>query len=276
MTIFLSYAHEDLASVQALSRDLEELCDPVWYDQSLTGGQEWWDEILRQIRKCRLFVLAVSRHSIVSEACLAEWAYAAAVARPLMTVRIDGVDLVGAPPSIKRQQYVDFVNDDAATIRKLARAVRFIPSETPLPAVLPPEPAIPESYRDRFAELFARELPVQAQVNAFARLKLDVDNDSNMAEALRLLRVLRDRFDTSWKVREDIDSYLTDRAPASTNLAPPTGPGPRPRETSGEPLPVAGWYVDPTRRFELRYWDGTRWTEHVGRAGGRFVDPATF
>ena len=35
----------------------------------------------------------------------------------------------------------------------------------------------------------------------------------------------------------------------------------------------AGWYADPSGRFELRYWDGTAWTEHVSRAGQQFTDP---
>ena len=35
----------------------------------------------------------------------------------------------------------------------------------------------------------------------------------------------------------------------------------------------AGWYADPSGRFELRYWDGSAWTEHVSRAGQQFTDP---
>lgn len=35
----------------------------------------------------------------------------------------------------------------------------------------------------------------------------------------------------------------------------------------------AGWYADPSGRYELRYWDGTAWTEHVSRAGQQFTDP---
>jgi len=35
----------------------------------------------------------------------------------------------------------------------------------------------------------------------------------------------------------------------------------------------AGWYADPSGRFELRYWDGGAWTEHVSRAGQQFTDP---
>jgi hypothetical protein len=38
------------------------------------------------------------------------------------------------------------------------------------------------------------------------------------------------------------------------------------------PVP-AGWYADPSSRFELRYWNGTEWTEHVARAGQQFTDP---
>jgi hypothetical protein len=35
----------------------------------------------------------------------------------------------------------------------------------------------------------------------------------------------------------------------------------------------AGWYADPSSRYELRYWDGGQWTEHVSRAGQQFTDP---
>ena len=35
----------------------------------------------------------------------------------------------------------------------------------------------------------------------------------------------------------------------------------------------AGWYADPSGRFELRYWNGDSWTEHVSRAGQQSTDP---
>ncbi|MEZ5380825.1 MAG: DUF2510 domain-containing protein [Microthrixaceae bacterium] len=37
--------------------------------------------------------------------------------------------------------------------------------------------------------------------------------------------------------------------------------------------PKAGWYPDPTRRYSHRYWDGGRWTDHVGSNGESSVDP---
>src|SRR4051812_4193806 len=40
-------------------------------------------------------------------------------------------------------------------------------------------------------------------------------------------------------------------------------PVPTPGTYGGGP----GWYPDPLGRFEHRYWDGARWTEHVSRHG---------
>jgi len=33
------------------------------------------------------------------------------------------------------------------------------------------------------------------------------------------------------------------------------------------------WYADPTRRHEHRYWDGSKWTEHVSDRGQSSTDP---
>ena len=43
--------------------------------------------------------------------------------------------------------------------------------------------------------------------------------------------------------------------------------------TPTTPSVPAGWYADPAGRFELRYWDGTAWTEHVSRGGQQYTDP---
>lgn len=55
------------------------------------------------------------------------------------------------------------------------------------------------------------------------------------------------------------------------------------RRQAGAPRPAsapwaqagvpAGWFTDPSRRHELRYWDGQRWTEQVSDRGTQAVDP---
>ena len=43
--------------------------------------------------------------------------------------------------------------------------------------------------------------------------------------------------------------------------------------TPSTPSVPPGWYADPAGRYELRYWDGSAWTEHVSRAGQQYTDP---
>ena len=53
----------------------------------------------------------------------------------------------------------------------------------------------------------------------------------------------------------------TAAATPSTFAAAQTG------ATSGGQAAPANWYKDPSGRFELRYWNGSAWTEHVATGG---------
>ncbi len=57
------------------------------------------------------------------------------------------------------------------------------------------------------------------------------------------------------------------QAAAANTYQPATSPQP-----AASPTVPAGWYGDPAGRFELRYWDGGTWTEHVSRAGQQYTD----
>jgi hypothetical protein len=59
--------------------------------------------------------------------------------------------------------------------------------------------------------------------------------------------------------------------PSQPDVAPAPEPEPEPAQAAA--AAPAGWYADPAGRFELRYWDGNQWTEHVSRAGQQFTDP---
>ena len=37
--------------------------------------------------------------------------------------------------------------------------------------------------------------------------------------------------------------------------------------------PRGAWLRDPSREYDLRYWDGAAWTEHVWKAGAQGVSP---
>ena len=38
---------------------------------------------------------------------------------------------------------------------------------------------------------------------------------------------------------------------------------------------TAGWYPDPSGRHQVRYWDGSSWTDHVADSGMQSFDPPT-
>ena len=44
-------------------------------------------------------------------------------------------------------------------------------------------------------------------------------------------------------------------------------------ERVSEASTPAGWYADPLAAGEVRYWDGSGWTEHVSTAGAQSVSP---
>jgi hypothetical protein len=78
---------------------------------------------------------------------------------------------------------------------------------------------------------------------------------------------------------ETSDASIADLAAQVSEPEPEPQPEPAAEAPAAEAAPAAesavpaGWYADPSGRFELRYWDGTAWTEHVSRAGQQFTDP---
>ncbi|MEO6122535.1 MAG: DUF2510 domain-containing protein [Ilumatobacteraceae bacterium] len=60
--------------------------------------------------------------------------------------------------------------------------------------------------------------------------------------------------------------------PVGDSYSPAPSYQPQPAPAAATPAVPAGWYADPAGRYELRYWDGGTWTEHVSRAGQQFTD----
>jgi hypothetical protein len=65
ITIFLSYAREDVAAVQRLKQALDQAGLDAWFDQSeLKGGDAWEQKIKTNIRQCLLFVPVISQTTV--------------------------------------------------------------------------------------------------------------------------------------------------------------------------------------------------------------------
>src|SRR5262245_59070009 len=144
---FVSYSRTSEAAAKALVADLENLGHTVWFDQDLSGGQAWWDQILATIRGCDVFVFVLNPDSLASTACQREYGYAADLQKPIVPVLVSGdVSLALLPPALSQIQLVDYRGDDRTAAFRLARAVSQARPAAPLPDPLPDPPAVPLSY----------------------------------------------------------------------------------------------------------------------------------
>jgi hypothetical protein len=258
VSIFISYARHDRPAVEMLARDLEGTRESVWMDNELTGGQAWWDTILRQIRQCDLYVLALSPESLKSRACRLELQYAVALRRPLLPVQIADLAISTAPQVVADTQIVDYRQRTPEAGFALWTAVMYRSPAPPLPDPLPPEPTPPMSYMHEFSEqVDATVLSYRDQNHLLADLRGYLSEEEDRDTAVQLLRSLRRRHDIGEKVAQEIDRILAaadDRGPsesaaAQTRLPPQSQPTPG-YQPPPQPQPTPGYQPQPTPGYQ--------------------------
>ena len=208
---------------RALTAALRRARQQVWFDDDLGGGEAWWNEILEQIRSCEVFIVALSNHSLESKPCQAELRYAKALQRPILPVRIGPVDSMRANP-LASLQVIDYQNPTVDSGIQLVSAVHALAAQQPpLPSPLPDEPPVPFAYLMRLSSTLAeQDLDPRQQTHLLTELKsgLEEDGDDPTArnDIARLLRMLRDRSDVTYRTRTEIDELL---ASVDTKAAAP-------------------------------------------------------
>lgn len=191
MNVFVSYSSKDRDRVRDLVRDLEEVGHNVWFDQELSGGQDWWDRILNQIRSCDVFVIALSENWVLSGPCAQECNYALALDRHVLPASIKELKPETMPATIQRLQIVNYQQSDMATLKKLMLALNQLPPSTPLPDPLPEPPPVPLSPLALLAnQLQAATLSLAEQRDILTRLRLSLQEAPGDREPLVLLERL--------------------------------------------------------------------------------------
>ena len=69
---------------------------------------------------------------------------------------------------------------------------------------------------------------------------------------------------------------LSEPSPAVQQVAAQPVAQPVAQASAATPQAPAQWAPDPFQRHELRYYDGTRWTEYVSNAGVSSTDRAGY
>jgi hypothetical protein len=213
MTVFICHSSRDHAAVRSLVQHLQTAHESVWLDQSLIGGEAWWQRILHQIRSCTVFVVALSNSCLQSKPCRAEMDYAKALGLPVLPVVIGDVDSYRIDP-IFAVQSVDFRNPDAASGAALIAAVRERAAERKeLPDPLPDPPPIAYEFLQRLGVAIdsPEELSPTEQSTMLGDLRqaLRQEDDESVREDIRrLLRALRRRCEVTLTTVDEIDDLL--------------------------------------------------------------------
>ncbi len=236
MELFLSYARHDATRARGVQGRLNQLGHSVWVDQRLTGGQQWWNEILGRIARSDALVVIVSHNSLRSAACAAERGYAAALRRPILPVLIERLPTEMLPSDMQLLQLVDYTEEGADSVIGLASAVAHLPTPPPLPDPMPAPPVVPLSYLSHLGNKLTdpAALDLEQQVSIAARLEaaLRAADVEEAGTARELMLALRQRGDLFAETQRIIDrNDLTAPAP----VGPTPRPTPSPEQRAPEP-----------------------------------------
>lgn len=221
MKIFISYSRTDEPQVVHLFNDLKDVGHQVWLDHELHGGQDWWDNILRQIRECDLFLFALTPSWLASDPCQREYQYAQGTLRNVLPIKTRALDIRSIPEEVQKLQIVEYRPNNANDLKKLIKAINLLPAPRPLPQPLPVPPPAPISpLAGLQSQIKAPSLTEDEQYSLIRKLRAHVDSPIEGDSARKLLLELRNREDIFLATANDIDGILKSPKPYS---GPKTG-----------------------------------------------------
>jgi serine/threonine kinase PknH len=212
MSIFISYASRDKEAVESIVRALQKARESVWLDREIGPGEQWWREILGQIRDCEVFITALSENWEHSRACRAELEYAQALGLPIIPVQIGPLKSM-VLNRVGHLQIIDYQVPTADTGITLTTEVRLKRDRRrPLPSPLPDEPPVPFEYLMRFNSQLDQSLGPREQEAMLNELRSDlyVDGRDDVARKgiTLLLARLREHSDVTALIQQQVDALL--------------------------------------------------------------------
>lgn len=239
MNIFVSYSRHDKDEVQQIINDCKSLGHAVWFDQELSGGQSWWDRIIREIQECDLFVFVLSKQSTNSAACTLEYNYAHQLNKRILPVLVSEVSINLLPPALTKIQYVDYRKPEREAVLDFVKALHSLPPAQDMPDPLPEPPEVPISYLGNLkAEIETdKHLTFEEQSALLLKLKERLKHENEKKDVYELLRRLKDRDELFFKIAQQIDTILEESPSTSTTPPKPKKETLAPTSSSASPKP---------------------------------------
>ncbi|MBK8035016.1 MAG: protein kinase [Chloroflexi bacterium] len=222
--IFISYKSEDRPLVEGLAGMLSSFGHDVWYDKKLKGGQDWWDEICRNIRERSIMLTAVSPSYLTSKACRLEYEYAYALRRRVLPleIRVLGSDVRKLPVQLQRKQVVRWLRGDSAELVALNDAFGNLETEQSLPDPLPMQPEAPISELSKVNDVVdlgaIGDLTYQMGLIGVLRVHLASTRADDQAFAREILSKLQHQADLKLPVAREIEALVAAYDRKSSNF----------------------------------------------------------
>ncbi|PJF27161.1 MAG: hypothetical protein CUN52_14910, partial [Phototrophicales bacterium] len=145
-----SYSRADVLFVEELVSLLQSVYPNhvIWYDQHISGGEDWWKMILGEINACDIFIYLMSNDSLQSRYCQAEFEEAWRLQKPRIPVIIRPKTNIDNAPEriceeIKRLNWIDLSAGfrDARANARLYSSINLRLASAPQQ---PPQPLAPQ------------------------------------------------------------------------------------------------------------------------------------
>ena len=91
--IFVSYAHTDADLVYPEIQWLHDRGFNIWYDEGISPGSTWRDEVALALTQCKVFLYFVSPRSVASANCLKEVNFCLSRERRILSVHLEKTEL---------------------------------------------------------------------------------------------------------------------------------------------------------------------------------------
>ena len=91
--LFICFSHRDSQKVYSDIDWLHESGLNIWYDEGISAGHLWREDIANAIDQCSLFVVFLSETAVVSDNCRKEVNYALEAGKPFLAIYLENVTL---------------------------------------------------------------------------------------------------------------------------------------------------------------------------------------
>ncbi|MFI7741408.1 toll/interleukin-1 receptor domain-containing protein [Kocuria rhizosphaericola] len=215
--LFLSYSRQDRDVLQSLVETITDVADHrLWVDRRLEGGQDWWEEILGQIRRCDALIVAVSPSLLDSVPSALERQYARRLGKTVIPVMVRPVSPHLLPSDLGPTQIIDYTAPQGPG--QLVKVLLRLPTAPPPREPLPAPPPVPISYMAELADKARRPvLSFEEQMGLVSRLEAAMERPLERDAAITILRSLDQRTDIFVQPGRAISELL-----ARSPFRPPT------------------------------------------------------